>query len=271
VAIAGGQAHSLALKSDGTVWAWGYNGLGQLGIGSDTESLTPVLVPTLTNVVRIACGDNHSLALKSDGTVWAWGYDRYGQLGDGKSGEDTIGYPLYAMTPVQVVGLTNVAGIAGGNVHSLALVASPVAVSGTVTLANAVNASQTLRFTFRPTDGIGGFTQTATLNAAGAFRLSGVPGKRYTVHIKGSKWLAKNVVVDATHGDVSGVKATLVPGDINGDNRSNISDLQLLAEAFNTTPSSPKWNENADLNCDGKVDIIDLGLLADSFGKNGDL
>ena len=56
VAIAGGGYHSLALKSDGTVWAWGYNGYGQLGDGSTTNRLTPVPVSGLTGVVAIAGG-----------------------------------------------------------------------------------------------------------------------------------------------------------------------------------------------------------------------
>ena len=84
VAIAGGRYHSLALKSDGTVAAWGENGSGQTTI--------PV---GLGNVVAIAGGDYHSLALKSDGTVAAWGYNAYGQT--------TI-----------PVGLSNVVAIAGG-------------------------------------------------------------------------------------------------------------------------------------------------------------
>jgi hypothetical protein len=50
----------------------------------------------------------------------------------------------------------------------------------------------------------------------------------------------------------------------------DITDLGLLADAFNTTPASPKWNVNADLDGDGKVNITDLGLLADNFGKTGD-
>ena len=83
VAIAGGGYHSMALKSDGTVWAWGANYYGQLGDGSTTNRTTPVQVSGLTGVVAIAGGGNHSLALKSDGTVYAWGYNNRGQLGDG--------------------------------------------------------------------------------------------------------------------------------------------------------------------------------------------
>ena len=88
--------------------------------------------------------------------------------------------------------------------------------------------------------------------------------------IKGSKWLQKVVSVDASNGDVNGLSATLLPGDVNGDNRVDISDLGLLADAFNTTPDDASWNENADLDCDGKVDIADLGLLSDNFNSAGD-
>ena len=76
VAIAGGGNHSLALKSDGTVYAWGHNNRGQLGDGTTTQRYTPVLLSDLTGVVRIECGDSHSMALKSDGTVYAWGRKR---------------------------------------------------------------------------------------------------------------------------------------------------------------------------------------------------
>ncbi len=118
-AIAGGGYHSLAVKSDGgatTVWAWGYNHFGQLGDGTNTDRKTPVQVSGLTGVDVIAGGGYHSLAVKSDGgttTVWAWGDNEYGQLGNGTTTAST--------TPVQVSGLTDVAAIAGGEYHSLAL------------------------------------------------------------------------------------------------------------------------------------------------------
>ncbi|BAS26700.1 hypothetical protein LIP_0843 [Limnochorda pilosa] len=83
VDVAAGWDHSLALRSDGTVWAWGYNAFGQVGIGSTTEQHTPVQISGLTGIVAVAGGGYHSLALKSDGTVWAWGYNSTGQLGDG--------------------------------------------------------------------------------------------------------------------------------------------------------------------------------------------
>jgi hypothetical protein len=113
-AVAGGGEHSLALKNDGTVWAWGHNVYGQLGDGSTTTRLTPVRVSGLTQVIAIAAGEGHSLALKSDGTVRAWGHNVYGQLGDGITTNSS--------SPVTVSGLTGViSAIAAGGGHSLAL------------------------------------------------------------------------------------------------------------------------------------------------------
>ncbi|MEX2237778.1 MAG: RCC1 repeat-containing protein, partial [Dehalococcoidia bacterium] len=114
-AIAAGGNHSLALLSDGTVRAWGYDGEGQLGDGgTNTEQPTPVAVSGLATVTAIAAGGAHSLALLSDGTVRAWGDDLFGQLGDGGTNTDQP-------TPVAVSGLTAVTAIAAGGGHSLAL------------------------------------------------------------------------------------------------------------------------------------------------------
>lgn len=111
--VAVGNYHSLALKSDGTVWAWGSNVFSQLGDGTTTDRLTPVQVSGLTNIVAIDSTNYHSLAVKSDGTVWAWGYNTDSQLGDG-----TTTTPL---APVQVSGLSQVSGVSAGTSHSLAV------------------------------------------------------------------------------------------------------------------------------------------------------
>jgi alpha-tubulin suppressor-like RCC1 family protein len=85
----------VAVKSDGTVWAWGRNQWGELGDGTTTSRSTPVQVAGLTAVVAVAAGQSHTLALRSDGTVWAWGGNGGGQLGDGTT--------LDRHTPVQVL------------------------------------------------------------------------------------------------------------------------------------------------------------------------
>ncbi|EPX64443.1 BNR repeat domain protein [Cystobacter fuscus DSM 2262] len=111
--VAAGQNHSLALRSDGTVWAWGRNNSGQLGDGSLVDRTRPVQVARLNRVVSVVAGLYHSLALRSDGTVWAWGDNGSGQLGDGTY--------FGQMLPVQVPGLSGVVAVAAGGRHSLAL------------------------------------------------------------------------------------------------------------------------------------------------------
>ena len=121
-AIAAGSAHSLAMKDDGTVWAWGYNQDGELGDGTKANSTQPVRVGKLKGVEAIAAGAYFSLALKEDGTVWTWGSNASdldktqvtGQLGD-----DAI---TSSETPVKVGGLGGgVEAIAAGASHALAL------------------------------------------------------------------------------------------------------------------------------------------------------
>lgn len=142
-AIAAGGAHFLALKSDGTVVAWGNNNVGQTTIPSD-----------LSGVTAIAAGSNHSLALKSDGSVVAWGQNLYGDItvpeeakhgvvaiAAGavhslalKSDGTVIGWGLNDFgqsTPT--VGLSAVTAIAAGEYHSMALTSSGAAPAPTPT------------------------------------------------------------------------------------------------------------------------------------------
>jgi len=83
VALAAGEEHLLAVKSDGTLWAWGRNEAGQLGIGTVNTPSGPVQVPGLAAVAAVAAYKANSLAALGDGTYWAWGANSYGQLGDG--------------------------------------------------------------------------------------------------------------------------------------------------------------------------------------------
>jgi alpha-tubulin suppressor-like RCC1 family protein len=80
-AIAAANDHTVALKIDGKVWAWGDNSHGELDDGSTTRRFRPFHVSRLSGIMGIAAGGSHSVALKDDGTVWAWGSNGHGQLG----------------------------------------------------------------------------------------------------------------------------------------------------------------------------------------------
>ena len=101
-AISMGYDHALVLRADGTVWAWGYNGGGQLGLGGGTRTV-PTQIPTLQNVVQVVARGSFSMALKADGTVWAWGDNSGGRTG----GTGTS-------VPVQINGLANIVSINAG-------------------------------------------------------------------------------------------------------------------------------------------------------------
>jgi alpha-tubulin suppressor-like RCC1 family protein len=131
VAIAAGETHAMALRADGSLWAWGSNARGQLGDGPNgttPHAFSPVQA-AISNVVSIAAGNggtDFSVAAKSDGTVWAWGDHQHGTLGNGISladaGCDPIGAPFCSSpTPVQVPGLANVVRVAAGGTHAAAL------------------------------------------------------------------------------------------------------------------------------------------------------
>ena len=106
--ISAGSAHTLFLKTDGSLWAMGSNAAGQLGDGSTTDRYNPVLIAS--GVTQISAGGEHSLFIKSDGSLWGMGRTVYGQLGLGA----TI---TPRSTPVQIA--TGVVRISAGYSHSL--------------------------------------------------------------------------------------------------------------------------------------------------------
>lgn len=113
VEISTGSSHSLAIKADGTLWAWGCNQYGQLGDGTQFDRTIPVQIGNDSDWYKIAAGTYHSLAIKKDGTLWAWGYNSIGQLGDGTG--------INKLKPIKISTSKDWKKIAAGGNYSLAI------------------------------------------------------------------------------------------------------------------------------------------------------
>lgn len=111
--VAAGSNHTLALTRDGSVWGWGDNSMGQLGLGNRRSQLRPVPIPSLHAIRAISGGYAHSLALDADGAVWSWGSNLYGQLGRAR--------PAESLAPVRVSLPRKATAIAAGWFFSLAI------------------------------------------------------------------------------------------------------------------------------------------------------
>ena len=109
--VSGGFFHSVALTENGEVYAWGNNGFGQFGDGTQQESRTPKLI--MSGVTAVTAGSQHTLFLKADGTVWGAGLNNFGQLGDGSFTNRS--------TPVQMSGISGAVAITAGWSHSAVL------------------------------------------------------------------------------------------------------------------------------------------------------
>jgi alpha-tubulin suppressor-like RCC1 family protein len=124
-AVAGGASHNIVLKDDGTVWAWGTNGNGQLGDNTTTNKLSPIQVHGtnnigyLTGIAAVAAGDTHSVVLGANMKVYAWGYNNKGQVGDASTTTRKTPVVVYPVTGSGY--LSNIVAVACGRNHTIAL------------------------------------------------------------------------------------------------------------------------------------------------------
>jgi hypothetical protein len=114
--VSSGSSHTAAIKTDGTLWTWGYGGFGRLGNAQTTENI-PTPVTTFsggTNWKQVSSGNSHTAAIKTDGTLWIWGLGGLGVLGNART--------TSVSTPVTTfAGGTNWKQVSSGNAHTAAI------------------------------------------------------------------------------------------------------------------------------------------------------
>ncbi len=113
-AVAAGSNFVVAIRSDGTLWAWGNNTSGQIGNGSSSGNVpTPTQIGSATNWSMVAAGSDFALAIQSGGSLWAWGGNTSGQLGNGST--------VNVAAPVQIGTASTWSYVAAGSDFSLAI------------------------------------------------------------------------------------------------------------------------------------------------------
>ncbi|MCL2607261.1 MAG: hypothetical protein FWD92_01710, partial [Methanomassiliicoccaceae archaeon] len=113
VMVSAGDGYTMAIKDDGTLWAWGNNDVGQLGLNNTVQRDVPTQVGIANDWAYISAGLNHAMAIKKNGTLWAWGQNTNGQLGDNSLTQRNA--------PVQVGTVTTWASVSAGSDHTVAI------------------------------------------------------------------------------------------------------------------------------------------------------
>src|SRR3989338_5085700 len=111
--VSAGYYHTIAIKTDWTLWAWGFNNYGQLGDGTTTNRSSPTQIGSGTNWSSVSAGGYHTVAIKTDGTLWVWGNNGNGKLGDGTTTD--------RYSPVQIGSGTNWSSVSTGGHHTIAI------------------------------------------------------------------------------------------------------------------------------------------------------
>jgi alpha-tubulin suppressor-like RCC1 family protein len=168
VSASGGDSHSLGVRANGTLWAWGYNGSGRLGDNTITSRSSPVsVVGGFTDWVSASGGDSHSLGVRANGTLWAWGLNTYGRLGDNTT--------TARSSPVSVVGgFTDWISASAGNAHSLGVRANGSLWAWGLN-SNGRLGDNTITSRRSPVSVVGGFSDWISASAGGSHSL-GVRG-----------------------------------------------------------------------------------------------
>ncbi len=147
-----------------------------------------------------------------------------------------------------------------------------VGVSGHITFSTPTQGSVPVTFEFRPPTLGPAILETAAINpATGTYAFTDIPNKSYLLHVKGAKWLAKNITVNAVAGSVLNVNLTLTAGDADNNNVINVDDLSRLLSVYNSAAGDGIYLPGCDFNGDNRVDVDDLTVLLNNYNVQGDL
>jgi alpha-tubulin suppressor-like RCC1 family protein len=157
--VSGGNYHSLGVRCNGTLWAWGNNSQGRLGDNTIDERSSPVSVlGGFTDWCQVSAGYKHSLGVRCNGTAWAWGCNCHGQLGDGIT--------VSKRSPVSVIGgFTDWCQVSAGGAHSLGVRCNGTAWSWGCNRFGVLGDGTTVSKS-SPVSVIGGFTDWCQLSAS---------------------------------------------------------------------------------------------------------
>ncbi len=290
VNVSGGYARLLVAGSSSTVNLSGGYAVSALAAISSTFNVNGGIIgmgmtAQQNSTVNIRGGSFGFIPIGSGtfGGITALGNSRINLFGTDLSNvlSDPLFFGLYSQYILSghLIDGTDVTGlninISNNSSAAFTLNNVPVAAaSGTIALAglSASAAPQQAELTFRPTDGSPSFTRMVTLNANSSFTMTGIPRAHYILHSKVVKYLAANLNLDLSNGDVSGITLTLRAGDADNNNVVDIADLIILINAYNSSVNIPgsRYDARADFNGDGADDIADLLLLIANYNKRGD-
>ena len=113
IQIESGENFIVAIKNDGTLWAWGRNNVGQLGDGTTVDKNVPTQIGNSNDWDRISTGTSHTIAIKNNGTIWGWGSNGNYRIG--------VNIPYYIETPTQIGTATSWDNVSAGDKHTLAV------------------------------------------------------------------------------------------------------------------------------------------------------
>lgn len=215
--VSAGYGHSVAVKDDGTLWAWGDGYSGSLGLNdSGTPKSSPTQVGALTNWLKVSAGYNFTLAIKADGTLWGWGNNAQSQLGDATSTNRS--------SPVQIDSNTNWKLIAAGKQHSIGTTSQYIYGWGNNSWGQVGDNSRTTRntptihnapFQFGTNDNGNGWQSIAAgqFHSAGVF-IGGLGGTQRTLYV----WGNNNLGQLGINSNVGNNRSTPVQVGNSGDN-----------------------------------------------------